>query len=310
MAVVDGDQLDEADQLAGTARLLLGGEGRGGEAVERARNLLASGREAALVAAQGGAGEPVERGVRLRAGGPPARLLVLRREDLPEPGGHRRGLGPARVELVLRRVVGGRQVVGEAGLVRVEQVLLHAQQRRPAARAPAGELAHGEGGVDAGAREARGLAELAQQQPGRPRCGRPRPGSPRPSRRSCRAAALRAAGRGRPRAASRHARARTPRRRRARSAPRGRPPGADRRRPCASGPRSWARARSDQPQRRARLVEQQRRLGVEDEVLHALRGLPRGAREMVRLRRRRRGGNRREAAISPTENDEAARHRG
>ena len=68
-------------------------------------------------------------------------------------------------EAALRGVVGIPQVVGEAGLVGVEQVFLDPQQRHARSGAPARELAHREGGVHARPGEAGGRTELAQQQP-------------------------------------------------------------------------------------------------------------------------------------------------
>ena len=102
VAVLDRDQVEEADELGGAARLLLGREGCGDEALEHARRGVGGRREGVRVA-QARAGELREGRVGLVARGRPARALVLGREDQPEPGRLRGGLGEPGVEAALLR---------------------------------------------------------------------------------------------------------------------------------------------------------------------------------------------------------------
>ena len=98
VAVLDRHEVEEPDQLRGAAGLLRLGEGGGGEALECPRDVAAGGGEGGPLPAAGGALEQGEGGVGLPARRGAAGGLVLRRQDLPEAGGERRRLRPARPE--------------------------------------------------------------------------------------------------------------------------------------------------------------------------------------------------------------------
>ena len=65
--VLDRDEVEEADELLGAADLLLGREGRRGEAVDLLQRLLAVGAEVTVVSAKRVSGKPGERLVELLA---------------------------------------------------------------------------------------------------------------------------------------------------------------------------------------------------------------------------------------------------
>ena len=131
--VLDRHEREEAQQLLGAARGLLGRERRGGEALERLADLRARRPVAVGVAARGAAGQRGERRAgRLRARGV-AVLGVARREDRPVAGGLRGGLRVAGGEAALERRVGVAQQLAQAALVGVEQVLGDRLARRPRA---------------------------------------------------------------------------------------------------------------------------------------------------------------------------------
>ena len=237
-AVLDRDQREEAQELLGAACLLLGGERRGGEAVERPaispRALATAGMSPARRRAQRG-----ERARRPRPRRRAAVLLVARRR------GSRSSRRPARRP----RRAGGEAPLGarrrrrRAARAGAPGRRRAGPWRRRARAAPRRQLARARaastrvGGVGARAREARGGAELAQQQP-RARGGgvaaagaveRDRVGAARTSRRGRRRARLPA------RAASPRARgALGARRARARARGGRRAVGAQRRRAAAA----------------------------------------------------------------------------
>ena len=273
MVVLDRDQLDEAGQLAGAAGLLLGGERRRREAVERSRHPAARGREAGRVASRGGARERGEGGVGGSAGAAPARPLVLGREDRPEAGGHRRGLGPARVEAALggvarRRRAGRRRWPGR------RRAGPSSRPARPggarcAASSRTASVASTPGRVKRVAlRNSRSSSQVAAAR---------RVAGPHGRQGDGVAAAQKSAARSRPRAAARavSSRARAARAALA-SAARVGPVGRRRVAPQALGERAaqLARGPPHQPLRGARLVEQQRALRLERQVLHALGRAP------------------------------------
>jgi hypothetical protein len=90
---------------------------------------------------------------------------MLAGEDAPVAGRLGRLLGAPRGEVALARRLGVVERVDQARLVGVEQVLLHRQRGGARRGACAGQALDGPRRVDAGAREAGGAAELAQQQP-------------------------------------------------------------------------------------------------------------------------------------------------
>ena len=164
-AVLDRHERDEAQQLLGAAGRLLGGERGGGEAVERLVDLAARVGGGLLVAGLGGVAERTERRGGCGRGGRAAVLLVAGGEDVPVAGGLRCGLGLARREALAARGVGVLEQLALACLVGVEQVLGDRDaggSRRELALTEPGD---GGGRVCARAREARGGAEVAQQQP-------------------------------------------------------------------------------------------------------------------------------------------------
>ena len=103
VAVLDRHQVEEAHELRGAARLLLGREGGGGEAVERLRHVAAGGLEGGELALAGGLLQRGEGARGLRGGRGAARPLVARREDGPEPGGLGGGLAPSAPRSRARR---------------------------------------------------------------------------------------------------------------------------------------------------------------------------------------------------------------
>ena len=143
-AVLDRHERDEAQQLLGAARRLLGGERRGGEAVERLVDLAAGVGGGLRVAGLGGVARSSAKaragGVR---GGRAAVLLVARREDLPVAGGLGGGLGLAGGEALLARGVGVLEQLAQARLVGVEQVLGDREPRRARRQLALGEPADG-----------------------------------------------------------------------------------------------------------------------------------------------------------------------
>ncbi len=165
--VLDGHEVEEAHELAGAASLLLAREGRGREPVERLCHLGPRRREGLAVAAQGAARQACEGGRGLLGGRGAAVALVLGFEQRPEPGRLGGALRPAGAEAALGGVVGLGEAVAQAGLVGVEQVLAHVEGHLARALAPACERADGQRGVHAGTGEAGGLAKLAQEEPAR-----------------------------------------------------------------------------------------------------------------------------------------------
>ena len=141
-----------------------------GAAVKPSSACATSLRAASKEAASPSRAAPLQRGEGargLRGGRGAARPLVARREDGPEPGGQRRRSRAQRAPKPRSAASSAAvELLDERGLVGVEQVLLHLEQRLARAEPAAAEGAHGQGGVHARAREAGGLAELAQQQPG------------------------------------------------------------------------------------------------------------------------------------------------
>ena len=164
-AVLHGDQLDEAQELLGAARLLLGGERRGGEAGQDLVGGLSC-LDERLSAARSGCRQRIERCPGLLGGGRSSLLLELRRQDAsstPRPVRRaRRGGRQSRCPRHRRppprspACAPGRRRAGPSP--RRARPARGTSRRRP-------ELLDRRGAVGAGSREPRGRPELADQQP-------------------------------------------------------------------------------------------------------------------------------------------------
>ena len=115
VVVLDRDQVQEARELGGAARLLLRRERRRDEPVEIALDLLACAGERRLVAGDRGALEGREVAVGCPALGRAALRLVLGREDQPVAAHDRRRLGGGGAEAALELARGLVEVVARAG---------------------------------------------------------------------------------------------------------------------------------------------------------------------------------------------------
>ena len=177
-AVFDGDEREEAQQLLGAARGLLGAQWRSREALEPGGHVVACGTEHGHLtggARRGELGEPSAESVGSRS---PAILGITRCEDRPVRGRLRGGLGEPRRKAALGSHLGVAQQVPLAALVGIEQVLLDRLRRRGGRDPPALQAAQRQRGVGTRPGHARGGAKLAQQQPGA--SGPRRPGGSRP----------------------------------------------------------------------------------------------------------------------------------
>ena len=128
MVVLDRHEVEEAHELLRSSRPLGRAEGRGCEAVEdAARRVERAGKHepTALVARSR---QPAEGAAGAAERGRPALTLVLAGEDLEVAGRDRGGLRPARAEAPFVCGSGVGELVEQARLVGVEQVLLHGER--------------------------------------------------------------------------------------------------------------------------------------------------------------------------------------
>ena len=146
--VLDRHEREEAQQLLGAARGLLGREGRRREAVEGAGGLRAR-RQERLAARQRRVAQAREGGAGARGGGRAAVLRVARGQDGEVALGLRRGLGAADRQVALLAAGGVVEQLAQARLVGVEQVLGDGGAGRAGAE-PAGlQAPERDGGVGA-----------------------------------------------------------------------------------------------------------------------------------------------------------------
>ena len=164
--VLDRHEVEEADELLGSADLFLGREGRRGEPVDLLQHLVAIGAEVTVVAAKGVGGDLGECLVDFLALLRGALRLKLWRDDLPVPVDERRALGERRVIAALGCLVGLVEEGGQARLVGVVEVLANAEDRLVGGDLAGLEIVEGAGRIDAGTREAGDLAEVANEEPG------------------------------------------------------------------------------------------------------------------------------------------------
>ena len=167
--VLDRYECEELQELLGPPCRLLAAEWRGREARERGRGPASCGAECARVPGRSGRAHPGEGALRARRRRGAAVLAVTVGEDGEVARGLRCGLGLAHGQRALPAGGDVVQQLAQARLVGVEQVLRRGSARTPGARAAGAQVRDGQRRVGDRAREARGGAEIPDQQP------RPRP---------------------------------------------------------------------------------------------------------------------------------------
>ncbi len=164
-AVLDRDEGEEAQELAGPPDLLLRCERRRPETVERALDGLASPDVGRRVACQGRGCQLVESRQRLPSGGGAALTPERRLEDVEVASGASALGRQARGEASLDRLVGSFERDPEAGLVGVEVVGPHRRKGLRCRALPFCQRGDRERRVRAGSGEPRRRPELADEQP-------------------------------------------------------------------------------------------------------------------------------------------------